>query len=69
MRYEEQTNYGVIDSLRYFRENFSNFNQCPMVGEKALYSNFSLHKPRVRVLGSKWDRILSGVTARVRVMG
>ena len=36
------------------------------------FSNFSLQRPRprVRVLGSKWDRVLLlGVRVRVRVMG
>ena len=32
-------------------------------------SNFSLQRPRVRVLGSKWNMILLGVRVWVRVMG
>ena len=49
---------------------------CKVISEKLnwsrdhpFFSNFSLKRPRVRVLGSKWDRILLGVRVRVRVMG
>ena len=33
------------------------------------YTRWTNQRPRVRVLGSKWDRILLGVSVSVRVLG
>ena len=37
--------------------------------DNTILYNFSLYRPQARALESKWDRILLGITVRVRVMG